>query len=424
MGEMQTLEIAERLDKNESLDSLNNVRGTLIVRKNCQWFKDYVSIPSFEEVSHKKEDFSKAFWTTYSQMDPFKAKAIVQKHADRFVVQLPPALPLNTQDLDYIHELAYARDWHPVYDRLGGVRGFETVRFSIISHRGCCGECSFCSLYFHQGRIIQSRSQESILKEARTISENKDFKGTITDIGGPTANLYRADCSLWKSNGFCDKKKCLIPVKCKNLQLGYKESLDLYRKIRELPRVKHVFIGSGFRYDLLTDEHAKDYLEEICKFHISGQMKVAPEHITDKVLKIMNKPPFISYEKFISKFYEMNRQLNKKQFLVNYFISSHPGSTLQDALKLALYFLKKNMQPEQIQDFIPLPMTLAACLYHTAIHPLTGEKVYIAKTFRERKMQRALIQYRNPANKRLILEALKELNSLPLLKKFFKKHNG
>ncbi|VVB61770.1 Uncharacterised protein [uncultured archaeon] len=411
MAEAQIVEIAKRLKNRESLHSLNDIRGTVVIRKDLSFFKEYKSIPSFEEVKEDKNKYNLAFREIYSQMNPFNAKAIAQKHADRFVVQLPPAYPLSTEDLDRIYNLNYARALHPAYDKLGGVKGFETVRFSIISHRGCCGMCSFCSLYMHQGRIIQSRSEESILKEARLLSRMKDFRGTITDIGGPTANLYQASCSRWKRDGFCDNKSCLNPSTCKNLELGYKKSLNLYKKIAEIPGVKHVFISSGLRYDLLTGDDAEEYLTQICKFNISGQMKVAPEHVVDAVLESMNKPNVSSYEKFLKQLDKVNVKIKKKTYLVNYFITSHPSSGLKEALELALYLSKRKINPEQIQDFIPLPMTFASCLYYTGVNPFTGKHVYSAKTFKERKMQRALIQHKNPKNKQLVREALKALKA-------------
>jgi uncharacterized radical SAM protein YgiQ len=418
MGERQIVEIAKRLSTGEDINSLNDIRGTVVVRKQPTFLKEYAALPSFEDIKDDKDKFNLAFRLVYENMNPFTAKPLAQKHQDRYAIQLPPALPLNTSELDKIYELSYERNWHPAYNKHAGINGFKTVRFSIISHRGCCGECSFCSLYFHQGKIIQSRSKESILKEAKIISRGKDFKGTITDIGGPTANLYQVNCFKWQKEGFCKDKGCLSPAKCKSLKLGYNQSLELYKKIRQIPGVKHVFIESGFRYDLLIEDYAQKYLENLCKFYISGQMKVAPEHCEDTVLKIMRKPRFVLYEKFISKFNRINKGLDKRTYLVNYFISAHPGSGLKDALKLALYLIKMKMHPQQIQDFIPLPMTLAGCIYYTEKDPLTGERVYVARTFRERKMQRALIQYRNPNNKTLIKEALKQLRVSHLLKKF------
>jgi uncharacterized radical SAM protein YgiQ len=418
MGETQTIEIAKQLKSGRSIFSLNDIRGTVVVRKDLSFLKEYKLIPSFEEVVNDKNKYKLAFREIYRQMNPFSAEAIVQKHADRFVVQLPPAYPLSTQDFDRISELNYARSWHPDYNKSGGVKSFETVRFSIISHRGCCGECSYCSLYWHQGRIIQSRSEESILREVKKLCERKDFRGVITDVGGPTANLYKASCNLWQSKGCCSGRKCLAPSKCQNLKLGYDESLALYKKIAQIPKVKHVFISSGFRYDLLSDDYARKYLEHVCRFHISGQMKVAPEHTVESVLEIMNKPPALVYEKFLRSFRAVNQKIKKKIFLVNYFISSHPGAKLSDALEFALYLKKYRIYPEQIQDFTPLPMTLSSCIYYTGVHPFTCQPVYSAKTFKERKMQRALIQSKNVKNRQLVREALRILKAEHLLNKF------
>ncbi|MCM8823423.1 MAG: YgiQ family radical SAM protein [Candidatus Omnitrophica bacterium] len=406
MGERQVLEIAEHFKRGGNLETLPLIRGTVLVKNDYPLEKDTIVLPSFEEVRINKDKFMEAFRIIYSNICPKTAKTLVQRNNGCSVIQFPPQFPLTPQEMDYIYDLPYTRRAHPIYNKYGGVKGLETVKFSIVSHRGCCGECAFCSLYIHQGRIVQSRSWESILKEAEIISQEKDFKGTITDIGGPTANLYRANCLLWEKGDFCKDKGCVVPKKCSKLNLGYEESLELYRKIRELPRIKHIFINSGFRYDLLIEDYAKDYLREICKFHISGQMKVAPEHIVDDVLKIMNKPPFKVYQRFVKIFKEVVKEISLPLYLVNYFISAHPGSNLTDTLKLALYLFKRRLHPEQVQDFIPLPMTLSACIYYTGKHPFTGENIYVPRTFRERKIQRALIQYYNPKSKRLILKAL------------------
>ena len=419
MGENQAVEIARRLAAGEDIRSIDNIRGTAVIKNNISELKRYVPLPSFEDVSQDKEAFIKAFTSIYENADPVKAVTLAQKHGERFVVQLPPALPLATEELDKIYLLDYARNWHPSYNKEGGVPGFETVRFSVISHRGCCGGCNFCSLYAHQGRIIQSRSEGSILKEVARIAEDKDFHGTITDIGGPTANLYKAQCVLWDKHGACNNKHCLTPEKCKDLKLGYGDSIQLWRKLRAIPKVRHVFIGSGVRYDLLVDPSSDAYLQELCAHHISGQLKVAPEHIALPVLKLMNKPSAKKYEEFVKRFDAVNKRLRKKQFLVNYFLSSHPGCGLGEALQLALYLAEHGIHPEQIQDFKPLPMTASGAMYYTGKDPFTGKSVYVTKGLRERKTQRALIQYRQPQNKKLVLEALKNLNKYNLKKKFF-----
>ncbi|MFH1563399.1 MAG: YgiQ family radical SAM protein [Nitrospirota bacterium] len=389
MGEKQIVEIATRIN---SGDGIKDIPGTVVARSNLEGLKNYILIPSFEEVSANKDKFNAAFKAFYFECDPFRGRTIVQPHGNRFVVQFPPPLPLNTKELDHIYLLSYVKKWHPVYDKEGGVPGFETIRFSIISHRGCCGQCSFCSLYAHQGRIIQSRSKESIIQEIKIMTNTGDFKGTITDIGGPTANLYHAECEFWKRKGACFDKQCLLPTRCPNLKLGYEQTLSLWKDVMKIPVVKHLFIGSGLRYDLLNDKSGEQYLRTLCEHHLSGQLKVAPEHTVDNVLRLMNKPCFKNYEKFVERFKDINKELNKKQYLVNYFITSHPGSDLKASLEMARYLANKHIHPEQIQDFIPLPMTISGCMYYTGKHPFTGEEIYVPREIKERKMQRAIIQ--------------------------------
>ena len=419
MGESQILEIAQRLKKGDSIKTLDNIRGTVVIRNNIEGFKDYILVPSYEEVSIDKDKFNQAFRTIYQESDPVRGKAVIQKHGARFLIQLPPALPLSTKEMDRIYGLDYMWDWHPVYDKEGGVPGYETVRFSIISHRGCSGGCNFCALYLHQGRIIQSRSVESIIKEVKGLTEREDFRGTITDIGGPTANLYGAECSFWSKAGACPDKSCLTPEKCKNLKLGYDETLRLWKEITRIPKVEHLFIGSGVRYDLLIDKPSSEYLKELCSNHVSGQLKVAPEHSDEQVLSLMNKPSFKKYETFVRRFNEINKRLNKEQYLVNYFIVGHPGAGLKEALELALLLRERHINPEQVQDFIPLPTTASGCMYYTESDPFTGKTVYVAKGARERKQQRALLQSKNPENRKYVIEALKKLGKLNLKNKLF-----
>jgi len=418
MGEKQILEIAYRLKDSASVTGLENISGTVITRKSLDGLKDYVLVPSFEKIVQDKDVFNAAFKAIYSESDPISGKAIAQKCGDRFLVQYPPAPPLTTEEMDRIYTLPYMRNWHPVYDKDGGVPGFETVRNSVTSHRGCSGGCSFCSLYLHQGRIIQSRSIKSVVREISAIAEDKKFRGTITDIGGPTANMYMAMCPSWKETGACRNKRCLVPEKCKNLTLGYEHSIRLWKELRRVPRVKHVFVGSGVRYDLLIDRYSDGYLHELCASHVSGQLKVAPEHCIVSVLELMNKPAFAKYEKFIDRFETVNKRLGKRQYLVNYFISGHPGARLEDALKLAVYLAKNHIHPEQVQDYIPLPMTISGSMYYTEKNPLTGKNMYVAKTQSERAMQRALLQYKNPQNRKHILRALKILHKESLKKLF------
>lgn len=424
MGERQALEIACRLKNGEDIKKLSDINGTVIIRNDLAGIDNYIEMPSFEDLLTEKTKFSLSHKIIYQQCDPLKGKTLVQKHGERFVIQFPPAMPFETNELDHIYELPYARSWHPIYDKPGGVPGFETVRFSVISHRGCCGACSFCSLYLHQGRIVQSRSRGSILREIEQIAGMKGFKGTITDIGGPTANLYKASCKFWSSRGPCDAKRCLVPGKCENLALGYDETMALWKDALKIKGVKHIFIGSGVRYDLLTDPWSDQYLKELAASHISGRLKVAPEHCSNRVLDLMGKPNFKKYTSFVARFHDMNKKLGKEQYLVNYFISAHPGSTLEDTLELALHLIKWGIHPEQIQDFIPLPLTISGAMYYSERDPFTGKRVYVAKGDRERKLHHALIQYKNPENRRYILEALEKLDRLDLKGLFFGQKNA
>ncbi len=419
MGESQTLEIARRLAQGETADHLDHIPGTAVIRKDPAFLAEPVTIPACEAVADDPEQFNLAFKRFYGEQNPFTARPVVQAHGDRFAVVYPPPMPLSPAELDAIYELDYRRGWHPTYDAAGGVQGLETVRHSLVTHRGCSGECNFCSLYFHQGRMVQSRSADSIVGEARRLARDPAFRGTIADMGGPTANLYGADCPRWAKKGFCRNKRCMAPQTCPSLDPGYDRSLPVYRRIREIPGVKHAFIGSGFRHDLFGGSQADACLEELCRFHVSGQMKVAPEHVSDPVLDAMGKPRIETYDAFVNRFNRVNQRLPSRRYLVNYFISAHPGSTLKDALEMARYLIQRGIHPEQVQDFIPLPLTLSGAMYHTEKHPITGKRMHVAKTFRERKMQRALVQYRNPSNRQLIRDALKQLNAGHLEALFF-----
>lgn len=415
MGETQVVDIAQRLAGGKPL---SGIPGTALIAKDLNDERAVVEIPSYEEARADADAFNRAFLTILANQDPFRGAIIAQRHANRYVVQYPPALPVLARELDGIFELPYARAWHPAYDRDGGVPGFETVRFSITSHRGCPGSCSFCGLSLHQGRIVESRSETSIVKEAAALSRRHDFRGTINDVGGPTANLYGASCKRWEQSGACPTRHCLYPLPCKHLDPGFQKSLSLYRKLSALPGIKHLFVESGFRHDLLIDERSRAYLEAVCKNHVSGRMKVAPEHCVPQVLELMSKPDFSIYEKFSRLYRTMSKKLGKDQFLVNYFISAHPGCTLEDTLSLALKLTELGIHPEQIQDFIPLPMTLSGAMYHTEKDPFTGTHLHVAKTFRERKMHRALMQYKNPRNTQLVREALRILKKEYLVGQF------
>lgn len=418
MGESQIVEIARRAQAGEPLRSIDGVRGTVVVRNAAGDISGAVELPSYEETAADSAAFSRAFSAAYPEFDPLRGKTLIQKHGSRFVIHYPPAAPLSSDEMDRIYRLPYARAWHHSYNAEGGVPGFETVRFSVTSHRGCAGECSFCSLYAHQGRIVQSRSQDSILAEIAHIAASHGFKGTVTDIGGPTANLYGARCGNWAKTGGCRARKCLLPKKCGNLKLGYDVTIDLWRKALALPGVRHIFIGSGVRYDLLIEKDSDSYLRELCRSHVSGRLKVAPEHCCDKVLRLMNKPRFDVYELFTDRFRRANESLRKEQFLVNYFISAHPGSTLKDALDLALQLARRRIHPEQVQDFLPLPMTVSGAMYHTGADPFTGGHVHVPKG-RERTLQRALLQYKDQNNKRYVIEALRKLNLMSALKRLY-----
>src|SRR3989338_3894400 len=406
MAETQIIEIAN--------GARDGVAGTAGMRNSIDDIKGCITLPSFEDVRDDKNKLNQAIMTIHRESDPFRGNTLAQRHGERFVVQFPPAMPLEEKELDRIYSLDYARSWHPIYERDGGVPGFETVRLSIQSHRGCPGSCTFCSLSLHQGRILQSRSEGSILDEIKKLSKEDYFKGTVTDIGGPTANLYKTTCGLWKGTGACVKKDCLFPRKCERLLLGYPELTALLKRARAVPKVKHVFIGSGFRHDLLVDGYSDSLLEELCGHHVSGQMKIAPEHTSNPVLRLMRKPSFDIYERFVSRFDSVNKKVRKEQYLVNYFIIGHPGCALKDALNLAIYLIKHRMRPEQVQDFIPLPLTIAGAMYYTEKDSFTGRAIYVAKTLKERKMQRALVQYYQPQNKALVLEALRLLDRMDL----------
>ncbi|NLE65534.1 MAG: YgiQ family radical SAM protein [Elusimicrobia bacterium] len=409
MAERQVVEVVARLARGEDIRGVHDVRGTVVAVKKEEIPSETVELPSFEDVRSGAKAFNRAFALAYHESDPVRGKPVVQAHAGRYVLALPPARPLSPTELDRVYELPYVRRPHPFYDRLGGVKGFETVRWSIVAVRGCPGECHFCGLTMHQGRIVQSRSHASILREAGAMARHPDFRGTITDVGGPTANLYAAECRQWDTAGACAKKGCLMPSKCRSLKVHYDRTLALYRALRRIPGVKHVFVASGLRYDLFLDPASDEYFREVCAHHVGGQMKVAPEHTENKVLSLMNKPPFERYEEFVKKFEKVNASLNSRRYLVNYFISAHPGSRLEDAFFFSKKLQGRGMRPEQVQDFLPLPMTVAACLYHTGAHPFTGERVFVPRGETERAMQRALIQPQNPRSQGLIRRALRVL---------------
>ncbi|MHB9939197.1 YgiQ family radical SAM protein [Clostridium sporogenes] len=406
MGEKPIVQVSNLLRYGMKIDSIKNVRGTAYIEKDISSLKDYIEIPSFEEVSTNKKSYAEAYKIQYYEQDSIRGETLVQKHKERYVVQNPPQPPLSQEEMDEVYALPYARTYHPMYEAEGGIPAIKEVKFSITSHRGCYGSCSFCALTFHQGRVIQNRSQDSILKEANMMTNMKDFKGYIHDVGGPTANFRHRACKVQEKHGTCKNKQCVFPKACKNLIVDHKEYLSLLRKIRKMPNVKKVFIRSGIRFDYLIYDKNDEFFKELCEHHISGQLKVAPEHISDKVLNLMGKPTRNVYDSFVKKYYDINKKIHKNQFLVPYLMSSHPGSDLKAAIELAQYIKKMGYTPEQVQDFYPTPGSLSTTMYYTGVNPLTEEKVYVPKDQKEKSMQRALLQFSIPDNYDLVKEAL------------------
>ncbi|OFI05081.1 hypothetical protein CLOACE_19000 [Clostridium acetireducens DSM 10703] len=415
MGEKPIIQIANLLKYGMNIKDITDVRGTVFISNDIKDLKNYMEVPSFEEVSTNKKSYAESYKIQYYEQDAIKGNTIVQKHGDRYIVQNPPQFPLTKEEMDWVYSLPYARNFHPIYESKGGIPAIKEVKFSITSHRGCFGSCSFCALTFHQGRVIQNRSEDSILDEAKKITKYNDFKGYIHDVGGPTANFRHKACKKQESLGVCKNRQCLFPTPCKNLIINHKEYLDLLKKVRKLPGVKKVFIRSGIRYDYLIYDKNDEFFEELCKHHVSGQLKVAPEHINNKVLNLMGKPKKEVYNKFVKKYFNINKKLNKKQYLVPYLMSSHPGSDLKAAIELAEYIRDMGYTPEQVQDFYPTPGSLSTTMYYTGLNPLTGEKVYIPKKQHEKNMQRALLQFSVPSNYKLVKEALIKSNRTDLI---------
>lgn len=406
MGEKTILQIANLLSYGMSIHNFTDIKGTTYIAKDISDLKDYIMVPSYEEVLKDKMAYAEAHKLEYMEQDAVRGKILIQKHGDRYIVQNPPQLPMTQEEMDLVYNLPYTRTYHPMYEKKGGIPAIKEVEFSITSHRGCYGGCSFCALTFHQGRTIQNRSQESILKEAEKLTKLKSFKGYIHDVGGPTANFRHRACKIQETAGVCKNRQCLFPTPCKNLIISHEEYLDLLRKVRKIPGVKKVFVRSGIRYDYLINDKNDEFFEELCKYHISGQLKVAPEHISNRVLSQMGKPGSDVYEKFTKKYTDINKRLGLKQYLVPYLMSSHPGSDLNAAIELAQYIKKMGYTPEQVQDFYPTPGSLSTAMYYTGINPLTKEKVYVPKSQKEKNMQRALLQFNVPENYNIVKEAL------------------
>ena len=416
MGERSIVEVADALDSGLDIRDITFVPGSVYKTKSLDSVYDAIQLPSFKDITENKRKYAESFYTQYINTDPFSGQRMVESYGEHlYVVQNPAAKPLTTGEMDRVYGLNYMRTYHPSYEAVGGVPAIEEVKFSLVSNRGCFGGCSFCALTFHQGRIIQTRSHESIINEAKAFTWDPDFKGYIHDVGGPTANFRHPSCEKQLKKGVCKNKQCLFPEPCKNLHVDHQDYLELLRKLRALPGVKKVFIRSGIRFDYVNADPDPTFLRELCEYHVSGQLKVAPEHVADPVLKRMGKPGNRVYRKFVQDYKNMNEKLGKKQYLVPYLMSSHPGSTMKEAIALAEYLRDLGYMPEQVQDFYPTPATLSTCMYYTGLDPRTMEPVYVPKNPHEKAMQRALIQYRNPKNYDLVREALETAHRTDLI---------
>ena len=415
MGEHQIEELARRLDGGESISNIHNIRGTCYLTEPINTPIGAAECASYEQVKENKKAYARSCRQQYDQQDEVYGKTVIQRHGKMMLVQNPPSFSLTTEELDRIYSLPYMRAYHPSYESVGGVPGIEEVKFSITHNRGCFGYCNFCSIALHQGRRITCRSEESILDEARRLTEMPDFKGYIHDVGGPTANFRKPSCEKQIKLGLCKGKKCLAPEPCPNLEADHSEYIDILRKLRKIKGVKKVFIRSGIRYDYLMEDESDEFIKELIKNHVSGQLKVAPEHCSAAVLDKMGKPHIEAYKKFQKKFYEITKGIGKEQYLVPYLMSSHPGSTLKEAIELAVFLKENNMRPEQVQDFYPTPGTLSTCMFYTGLDPYTMEEVYVPRTPEEKKMQRTLLQYFKPENKRIVISALKKAGRTDLI---------
>lgn len=416
MGEHSIVELAEALDSGIDIRDITFVRGTVYKTKSLDHLYDYIMLPDYQTLQQDKLKYAESFYTQYKNTDAYSGKTLVEGYGTRgYVVQNPAAYPLTQMEMDDIYRYNYQNTYHPMYEKEGGIPAISEVKFSIVSNRGCFGGCSFCALTFHQGRIVQTRSHESIIEEAKQMTKSPDFKGYIHDVGGPTANFRQPACEKQKQYGVCTNKQCLFPKPCENLNASHKDYVELLRKLRKIPGVKKVFVRSGIRFDYLLADKDDTFLEELCKYHVSGQLKVAPEHISDNVLRYMGKPSNQVFEEFASKYKKMNEKLGLKQYMVPYLMSSHPGSTLKDAVALAEYIRDIGYMPEQVQDFYPTPSTISTCMYYTGVDPRTMKPVYVAKNPHEKAMQRALIQYKRPENYDLVKEALQKAGRTDLI---------
>lgn len=415
MGELQTIEIADRLSQNLPIEAMYDIKG--ICYKIAT--KDYVpesvvDLPSFERVCESKRDYAIAARKELQEADSVRGRKMIQRHGKYLLVQNPPMPPLDTEQLDWVYSLPYMRYYHPSYEEEGGVPGISEVEFSITHNRGCFGACNFCSLAFHQGRAVTVRSESSVINEAKSFLDNPRFKGYISDVGGPTANFRIPSCEYQREHGLCKDRKCLAPYPCKNLNADHSDYINLLRKLRKIDGIKRVFIRSGIRYDYFLADKSDEFLNELVKYHVSGQLRVAPEHCSQAVLDKMGKPRIEAYKKFSDMFYKATKQAGRDQYIVPYLMSSHPGCTLKDAVELAVFLKKEKMHPEQVQDFYPTPGTISTAMFYTGLDPYTLEEVYIPKNPKEKAMQRALMQYFVPKNRELVLQALRQTGRLDL----------
>lgn len=416
MGERASLEIAQALEAGISVKDIGWIRGTCVRASEPDYQEDDIILPDFESIKESKDEYCKSFAMQYRSNDPIMGKRVVEKYTERgYVIQNPPQPSLEREELDELYALPFEKNYHPMYEDEGGVPAIEEVKFSITSNRGCFGGCAFCAITYHQGREVRSRSTESVVKEAERLTEEKDFKGYIHDVGGPTANFTEPSCEKQKKYGMCQHKDCLFPEPCSQLKVDHSYYIKTLDAVRKIKGVKKVFIRSGIRYDYVVADSDSRFLEQLCRYHVSGILKVAPEHISDHVLKNMRKPGRKVFDKFSRSYRDINDKLDKKQYMVPYFISSHPGSRLEDAVELALYMKKTGFVPDQVQDFYPTPGTLATCMYYTEKDPFTKNPVYVAKTIEEKKMQRALLHFNKKENRPLVIKALKKAGKAELI---------
>jgi uncharacterized radical SAM protein YgiQ len=414
MGEHQTVEIARRLSKGEKIGDIRDVRGTCYFSRDISGLSA-LRLPPFSSVAADKLKYAASCKTMLEEQDYITGKRLIQEHRGGYLIQNPPSPPLSREELDEVYAMPFERAYHPSYEALGGVDSIKEVQFSITHNRGCFSACNFCAIAFHQGRYVTSRSEKSVLEEAKQLTKHPDFKGYIHDVGGPTANFRYPSCHKQLKSGLCKNKRCLAPQKCQNLEVDHSEYLGILRKMRSLPGIKKVFIRSGIRFDYLNADKDKSFLEDLIKYHISGQLKVAPEHCSASVLELMGKPYISEYKKFAKDFYERTKKAGKEQYLIPYLMSSHPGSTLKSAIELSQFLKSENVRPQQVQDFYPTPGTISTCMFYTGINPYTGKDVFVPKSPHEKAMQRALLQYFLPKNRKLVIEALQKAGRLDLI---------